>query len=152
MSHQLIGILKRLLIVIIFQHGNLMHLLVKLLNILLHLIIVLLQRVILIASKTSWSLFKVTFTHKQVVNIYILNEINLRSHTQGADFTLENSLFGAAKLIKNVDPDKCSFSGYSIRFNTCGNISLPGGCRFGKNVIMYELWNIPILGKGQKMV
>ena len=86
-----------------------------------------------------------------MVNIYIFNEINLRSHTQSADFTLGNSLFGAVKFIKIVDPDKCFFSGYGIRFNACGNFSLPDGCRFGKNVIMYELWNIPIFGGGQKM-
>ena len=49
---------------------------------------------------------KVTFTHKKVVNIHIVNEINLRLYTQGADFTLDNSLFRGAKVTENVDPDK----------------------------------------------
>ena len=47
-----------------------------------------------------------TFTHKKVVNIHIVNEIKLRLCTQGADFTLDNSLFRGAKVTKNVDPDK----------------------------------------------
>ena len=49
---------------------------------------------------------KVTFTGKQVVNIYIVYEINLWAYTQGADFTLESSLFGAANLTKDADFDK----------------------------------------------
>ena len=49
---------------------------------------------------------KVTFTHKQVVDIYIVYEINLWPFTVGQYFTLINSLFGAVKLIKNADPDK----------------------------------------------
>ena len=49
---------------------------------------------------------KLAFTHKQVVNIYIVYEINLWSHTQSADFTLGNSLFGAFKWTKNADPNK----------------------------------------------
>ena len=47
-----------------------------------------------------------TFTHKKVVNFHIVNEIKLRLYTQGADFTLDNSLFRGAKVTKNVDPDK----------------------------------------------
>ena len=34
---------------------------------------------------------KVTFTHKQVVNIYIVYNINLCSYKQSNDFTLEKS-------------------------------------------------------------
>ena len=50
--------------------------------------------------------WKVTFTHKQVVNIYIANEIDLWSKfTVGQDFTLINTLFGD-NLTANDDPDK----------------------------------------------
>ena len=38
---------------------------------------------------------KITFTHKQVVNAYIVYEINLRSFTVAKDFALRNSLFKA---------------------------------------------------------
>ena len=33
------------------------------------------------------------------------------------DLTLVNCLFGAVKLTKNVDPDKCKYSGYGIGFD-----------------------------------
>ena len=42
---------------------------------------------------------KVKFTHKKLVNIYIIHEIN----TIGKDFTLGKSLFEAVKLTKNFD-------------------------------------------------
>ena len=44
--------------------------------------------------------------HLQVVNIYIVYEINLWPFTVGKDFILENSLFEAAKFTKNADFDK----------------------------------------------
>ena len=43
------------------------------------------------------------------------------------DFTLEDFLLGGAKLSKNADPDKYSYSGYSIGFDTCIEYSLPNG-------------------------
>ena len=46
---------------------------------------------------------KVTFTCKKILNIYIVYEINLWAYTQGADFTLGNSLIGAVNLFKNAD-------------------------------------------------
>ena len=35
----------------------------------------------------------------------------------GQDFTLGNCLFGAAKLTKNVDPDKYRYGVYGIGFD-----------------------------------
>ena len=55
---------------------------------------------------------KVTFSHKNVVNICIVYEINLWLYTQVDGFILGNSLFGDVKLTKNVDSDKYSYSGY----------------------------------------
>ena len=49
---------------------------------------------------------KATFTHEDVVNIYIVYEIILCSYIQSADFMLGNSLFGTVKLTRNGDPDK----------------------------------------------
>ena len=49
---------------------------------------------------------KLTFTHKQVVNIYIVYEINLWPFVFGKKFALGNSLFRAVKLNKNADSDK----------------------------------------------
>ena len=61
---------------------------------------------------------KVTFTHKNVLNIYIVYEINLWTHPQGADFKLVNSLFGGVKLTKNVYFDKHKYYGYGTGFDT----------------------------------
>ena len=40
--------------------------------------------------------------------------INLWPCKQSANFTLENSLFGAVKVTKNADFDKYKYSGYDI--------------------------------------
>ena len=80
---------------------------------------------------------KVTFTHKQVVNIYTAYEINLWSFIADQDFTLENSLFSVAKLTTNADSDKYKYCGYVIRFDGSGNFSLSDGRGFGKNIIMF---------------
>ena len=45
---------------------------------------------------------KITYTSKQVVNIYIFYEINLWPFTVEKGFALRNSLFGAVKLPKNT--------------------------------------------------
>ena len=47
-----------------------------------------------------------TFTHKEVVNINIVYEIDLQPYTWAAGFTLGNSFFGAVILIKNADANK----------------------------------------------
>ena len=48
---------------------------------------------------------RVTFTHKKVINIYIIYEISLWSYTQSANFTLGNYLFGAVEWTINADSD-----------------------------------------------
>ena len=45
------------------------------------------------------------FTHKQVVNISILCEVNIWPFTVGKDFTLGCSLFGAVNLTTSIDPE-----------------------------------------------
>lgn len=40
----------------------------------------------------------------EMVNVYIVYEINLWLNNVGTNFTVRNSLFGAAKLTKNADP------------------------------------------------
>ena len=57
------------------------------------------------------------------------------SNTQGADFALQNYLFGAVKLTKNVDPDKYIYSDYGVGFDACRRFSLSDDSWFGKNVI-----------------
>ena len=48
---------------------------------------------------------KSTYTHKPIVNIYIVYELGA-STSNDNDPTLKNSLFGAVTLPKNIDIDK----------------------------------------------
>ena len=47
-------------------------------------------------------------------------------------------MFGCVKLTKNTDPDKYSYSGCGIGFDTRGYHSLPNG-RVGKNVSIFAV-------------
>ena len=54
---------------------------------------------------------KITYTHGKIVNIYIVYEINKKDNTIISDPTLENCLFGAVTLTKNLNIDKYRYSG-----------------------------------------
>ena len=53
---------------------------------------------------------------RTIVNIYIVYEISISDSNSNYP-TLENSLFGAARLTKNADIDKYIYSGYAIGFD-----------------------------------
>ena len=76
-----------------------------------------------------------TFTHKKIVNIYIVYKLGASSFKL-SDPTLKNCLFGAVTLTKNADIDKYRYSGYGIGFDRRGGFSFPGG-GFGQNVIIF---------------
>ena len=66
-----------------------------------------------------------TFTPKNVVNLYIVYELNIWSQDLNAEFTLKDCLFGTVKLTKNVNPNKYSYSGYGIGFDCRSRFSIP---------------------------
>ena len=78
---------------------------------------------------------KITYTHKKVVNIYIVYEL-ITSSSHSDDPALKNCLFGAVTLTKNADIDKYGYSGYEIGFDRRSNFSFPGG-GFGQNVLIF---------------
>ena len=55
-----------------------------------------------------------------------------------AEFTLTDCLFGAVKLTKNTNPNKSSYSGYGIGFDSPSLFSIPN-FDWGKNVIIFGL-------------
>ena len=59
---------------------------------------------------------KFTFTHKKVVNIYIVYELGASS-LHDSDSTIKNCLFDAVTLTKNADIEKFKYSGYGIGFD-----------------------------------
>ena len=77
----------------------------------------------------------VTFSHKEVVNIYIVYEIS-KTFNISDDPTLENCWFGAVSLTKNADIDKYKYSGYGIGFDRHGSFSSLG-IGLDRNVIIF---------------
>ena len=77
---------------------------------------------------------KVTYTHKDVVSIYIVYVLGACS-SHSDDPTIKNCLFATVKLSKNADIDKHGYSCYGIGFNRKSSFSFPGG-GFGRNVII----------------
>ena len=78
---------------------------------------------------------KVTFTLRKIVKIYIVYEIDLWDRGYDDYPTLEKSLFGAVKLVKNADIDNYKYSGYGTEFDRHRTFSVDN--EFGKNVIIF---------------
>ena len=78
---------------------------------------------------------KVTYTHKNIVNIYIVYEIGLTARNS-YDPKLINGLFGAVNLVKNSDINKFGYTGYGIGFDRGTTFSFPSG-GFGHNVLIF---------------
>ena len=57
---------------------------------------------------------KAAFAVKNVVNLFIVYELDTWSQDLNTEFTLKSCLFGAVKLTKNADTDKYKYSSYSI--------------------------------------
>ena len=77
---------------------------------------------------------KIRYTHGTIVNIYIVSEISKRFNISSYP-ALENCLFGAVSLTKNVDIDEYKYSGYGIGFDRKGTFSFGNG--LGKNFIIF---------------
>ena len=69
---------------------------------------------------------KFTFTHKKVVNIYIVYELGASSSNVN-DPTIKNCLFGAVTLTKNAGIEKYKYSGYVIGLDRRSSFSFPSG-------------------------
>ena len=64
---------------------------------------------------------KLSYTHKTVINIFIVYEIRFWPFNRNFDFTLGNYLFRSVKLTKNVYFDKYIYYGYGIGFDVNRN-------------------------------
>ena len=66
---------------------------------------------------------KAPFTPNIVVNLYNVYEWNRWSKELNAEFefTLKDCLLGYVKIAINADPDKSSYSGYGIGFDSCSH-------------------------------
>ena len=91
-----------------FQQGNLMDFLIKALSFLLHLKQFCSRSYVgnNLRVKIDGSYLKqdnITFTHRRIMNIYIVYEITLWDRGHDDYLMLENSFFGTVKLLINVD-------------------------------------------------
>ena len=75
------------------------------------------------------------YTHKKIVNIYIVYEL-AASSSLTSDPTLKSCLFGAVTLTKNADIEKYKYSGYGIGFDRGSSFSFTGS-GFGQNVLIF---------------
>ena len=78
---------------------------------------------------------KLTYTHKKIVNIYVVYELGASSSNINSP-TLKNCLFGVVTLTKNTDIDMYGYSGYGIGFDRRSSFSFPGD-GFGQNIIIF---------------
>ena len=78
---------------------------------------------------------KFMFTHKNVVNIYIVYELGASS-SHSSDPTIKNCLFGAVTLTENADFEKYKYSGCGIGFDRRSSFSFPSG-GFVQNVVIF---------------
>ena len=83
---------------------------------------------------------KITFFHDAVINIYIVYKLRRRNNNN-ADMTLENALFGAVKITKNVDTSKYQYCRYEISFDSGGSFSF-GNNLNEKKCNYFWLWRV----------
>ena len=73
---------------------------------------------------------------KNVIDLYICYKINPQLRNLNTDFTLNNWLFGSAKLTKNADLDKYKYGCYGIVFDSRSEFLFTDES-FRKNVIIF---------------
>ena len=78
---------------------------------------------------------KISYTHKTIVNIYIVCELGA-SNAHVNDPTLKNNLFSAVTLTKNTNINKYGYSCYGNGFHRRGSFSFPGG-GYVQNVLIF---------------
>ena len=68
-----------------------------------------------------------SFTPQNVVNLFIAYKLDTWSRDLNTNCSIKHCLFGAAKLSKNVNPDKHKCRNYRIGFDSSSEFSLPDG-------------------------
>ena len=76
------------------------------------------------------------FIRDNILNLFIVCELDAWSRDLHTDFTLKDSLFWAVKLTKNADPDKCFYSAFEIGFYSHSLFSTPN-FDWGKNAVLW---------------
>ena len=80
---------------------------------------------------------KLGYAHRKIVNLYIVYELKNR-RVDNPDFTVQNGLFGAVKITKNVNTSHYKYEGYGICFDSESSFSF-GNRIDAKNIIIFGL-------------
>ena len=78
---------------------------------------------------------KIGYAHGSGLNIYIVYKLQKRT-VNNPDFTIQNSLFGAIKITKDVNTSHYQCHGYGICFDPKSDFRI-GNITNGKNVIIF---------------
>ena len=78
---------------------------------------------------------KVIYTHKNIVNMYIVYEIGATRNSY--EPKLINGLSAAVTLVKNSDISKFGYTDYGIGFDRSSTFSFPSS-GFGHNVLIFD--------------
>ena len=85
-----------------------------------------------------------------IVNIYIVYLIYPISNSRNTDYTVQNALFGGAKITKNAtDTSKHKYEGYGICFDKGGTFS-KGGINNGRNVLIFGVYENSLVNANNK--
>ena len=74
--------------------------------------------------------------NNNVINIYCVYQIEPISSSRDDTFTVQNALFGAMQITKNVDTSKYKYKGYGISFDKGGTFS-KGNINNGRNGLIF---------------
>ena len=74
--------------------------------------------------------------NNNVINIYCVYQIEPIANSRLSNFTVQNALFGAMQITKNIDTSKYKYKGYVICFDEGGMFS-KGNINNGRSVIIF---------------
>ena len=74
--------------------------------------------------------------NNNVISIYCVYQTELIANSRLSDFTVQNALFGAMQISKNIDTSKYKYKGYGICFDEGGSLS-KGNINNGRNVLIF---------------
>ena len=74
--------------------------------------------------------------NNNVVNIYIVYKLDPISFSRNTDYTIQNALLGAIKIIESADSSKNKYEGYCICFDEGGTFT-SRNITNGKNVLTF---------------
>ena len=83
------------------------------------------------------------------INIYCVYQIEPIANSRLTDFTVQNALFGAMQITKNIDISKYKYKGYGICFDEGGLFSI-GNINNGRNLLIFGVHEDSVIHTNNK--